>query len=142
MVGVGHETDLALAVLASDVRAATPSNAAEILVPDKTDITNQLSSMQSNMLTHLLNQSSKLQQRLQLALERMSRALLAPRQKLELLEQALRAYNPVAVLAKGYAIVHGPKGVVRSPAEVNIGDKLVLELSKGKLGVTTDDKQS
>ncbi len=49
IVGVGHEVDISLADLAADVRAATPSNAAQLLVPDKQEIVRQLQSSVKSM---------------------------------------------------------------------------------------------
>jgi exodeoxyribonuclease VII large subunit len=55
LVGIGHETDESLVDLAADVRASTPSNAAQILVPDKSEIINSTMNQVRSLAPHLLN---------------------------------------------------------------------------------------
>ena len=81
VVGVGHETDVTLAEFAADVRAATPSVAAELSVPSRTD---QLTTLQT------------LGGRLSAGI---GRAISGPRQSLETERRALESFRPTAVLA-------------------------------------------
>jgi exodeoxyribonuclease VII large subunit len=81
VVGVGHETDVTLAEFAADVRAATPSVAAELVVPSR-----------SEELVRLRNLRSRLD-------SSVARALSAPRQRVDEERRALESFRPGAVLA-------------------------------------------
>jgi exodeoxyribonuclease VII large subunit len=63
-----------------------------------------------------------------------ARALETRRARVVALEGRLLALSPRAVLERGYAVVRGPGGLLRSPAEVEAGDALVIELAGGVLG--------
>jgi len=111
LVGIGHETDITLAELASDVRASTPSNAAQILLPDKKDLIKDIGHKVS-MIGYLYQ--TELDRRLEYLDDSFQRI---SNQTANLLENylvilnskidKLRAYNPSMVLEKGYAILRG-----------------------------------
>ncbi len=65
------------------------------------------------------------------------RSLASARARLDALEARLRALSPRAVLARGYAAVVGPDGVVRRPDQAPAGTRLTLELEGGRLGATS-----
>lgn len=73
---VGHEVDVTLADLVADVRAATPSQAAEFALPDRRDVAARLASLRARFLSAMLDQVSTRQQRLQRTRDRMGSALL------------------------------------------------------------------
>lgn len=111
VVGVGHEVDESLADLAADVRAATPSHAAQIIVPDKHDsiraarhdvvrIANSVDGAISELLNRVRSTVSDAFREVEEHFGRVSEMFIASRTVLE-------AYNPNAVLARGYAIVRG-----------------------------------
>jgi len=125
LVGVGHETDESLADLVADVRASTPSNAAQILVPDKNEIIRsvnfQIKSLlprimhvidqQTNTINHIINGTlSKIE-------------LVADKQIMNIsnLKDVLMQLNPNTVLARGYALIRG---------EFRIGSIIDIETSK------------
>lgn len=111
IVGVGHEVDESLADLAADVRAATPSHAAQLLVPDRQDIRRTARYSLGVIVSRVEQIGSEIAARVLLATETMLRAVdeqmrrsgEAVRERRALLD----AYDPAAVLARGYAIVRG-----------------------------------
>lgn len=111
LVGVGHETDTTLCDLAADVRAATPSNAAQLLVPDRRDVAARAADRVSNLSQRVIN---ILQQRSQYvsSLQDDARAQITSRfneasEALERITQVLRSYDPRRVLQRGYALLRG-----------------------------------
>lgn len=125
VVGVGHEVDESLADMAADVRAATPSHAAQIIVPDKHDITRAAEHDVVRIATVVESAVAELSNRVRLTISdvfreieerfgRVSETLIASRSVLE-------AYNPDAVLARGYAIVRGT---------AQIGDTIEVEQAR------------
>src|SRR5581483_6215317 len=108
LVAIGHEIDVSLAELAADQRASTPSNAAELLVPDKKHVLQQLQQATGQLLhfteTNLTNKSQLLADG-RLGLQELWGRLLENRQRSLLLKrQLIEAFNPQAALRRGYAI--------------------------------------
>lgn len=163
---VGHETDFSLADLAADVRAATPSQAAELAVPDRDELKRYVVRMQrqlAQMARRELNerrlrlqacQKNKLLQRPELLLadrrQRLDNLISKLRQcldenitvknhQLSLALEKLSVLNPAKTLQRGFALVeHGGKIVTRVQ-EVKKGDKLQLTFSDGKVSVVAAD---
>ena len=111
LVGVGHEVDTTLADLAADVRAATPSNAAQIIVPDKREFIAAANRHLSQIITRLDVNIDAAQQEtgrlLVRSLEAAERRIDLSLNQAEQQRRMLAAYDPRAVLARGYAIVRG-----------------------------------
>ena len=163
---VGHETDFSLADFAADVRAATPSQAAELAVPDRDELKRYVVRMQrqlAQMARRELNerrlrlqacQKNKLLQRPELLLadrrQRLDYLISKLRQcldenitvknhQLSLALEKLSVLNPAKTLQRGFALVeHGGKIVTRVQ-EVKKGDKLQLTFSDGKVSVVAAD---
>lgn len=115
LVGVGHEIDVTLSDLVADVRAATPSNAAQLLLPDKQDVAARVRYMTSRLTPRILQLADMRSDHIRTLLEQASNAIGV---KLGELEQRtvrsmrlLESYNPSHVLARGYALVRGEPGV-------------------------------
>ena len=115
VVGVGHETDESLADLAADVRAATPSHAAQIIIPDKREI---VSSVRSDILRIAQSVNVAIDEFFVQVTQMMSGAQVVIDGYLDKLgenlndtKKVLSAYNPEKVLARGYAIVRGKVSV-------------------------------
>jgi len=161
--GVGHETDFTIADFASDLRAPTPTAAAELATPNRTDL---LAALQEDMgrlnraVLSVLNEqrwelralenrlalhSPRLRlrsdrQRLDEFTRRGERALLhrlqLQRERLNGLEQRLLSLNPLAILGRGFAILSDSQGrTVRSRTQVQAGDRLVAQVSDGRFDV-------
>ncbi len=158
VVGVGHEVDTSLADLAADVRAATPTDAARLVVRDRSEVAAALDGHYRRMDTVLDRSLAANAAQLERALAVLTRFLARPaeqlarleqgllawqsrrlsetRSRLQLLERVLASYDPRAVLGRGYAIVRRGGEVVRDPADVPSGAPLMIELAKGNLEVT------
>jgi exodeoxyribonuclease VII large subunit len=111
LVGVGHEVDETLAELAADVRAATPSNAAQIIVPDRREIIAQTRAMVSGALPSILHTieryTDNTKHLLVQALDRVEKNVNWHADKLEYLKDIIKQLNPELVLQRGYAILRG-----------------------------------
>ena len=160
---VGHQTDFTLSDFAADLRAATPSQAAELVVPDRLELYRRLAAAQRRLnqaLRHrLLKRRLRLERCLQSSLFRRPRELLRDRaqlldqltdrladamqrvleekqQRLNLADKKLNLLNPWGVLQRGYSVVRRPNGDIISTAEsVNSGESLDVWLHKGRLAV-------
>ena len=128
ITGVGHEIDTTLIDLVADVRASTPSNAAELLVPDRRELIAEARGRLNRMIDALDRQLLSQQHQLEDLASRMvllvDKRLADCRQQVLATEQTLRAYDPRAVLKRGYAILWHGRQLAR---EVKVGDKLTAE---------------
>jgi len=127
---VGHEVDVTLCDLAADLRAPTPSAAAELVVKDAGEITSWLDQLQL-----VRNQSQcldELEQRFNLAT---SRYLTARKDRTHRLNTTLAALDPTGVLRRGYSITRRlPEGtVLRDSKMVSGGDQLSITLHRGEI---------
>ena len=135
LVGVGHEVDTSLADLAADVRAATPSNAAQLLVPDRQAIIRELHHKQQRMVTQLTARRERVGRHIAIALERLlSRlqgALIAQQRHIHYARQTLRQLDPKVVLRRGYALVRDESGaLVKDAVSLKKGASITVELDK------------
>lgn len=137
LVAIGHEVDVSLAELAADQRASTPSNAAQLLVPDKHDVlatlTHQRSQLAHALTAPLLElRQSIVQTRSELVqqLKRIERNAL---HDLQLKQQVLSAYNPLTILARGYAVVRQDGVIVRSAKQLKPDEPIDIQFSDGNV---------
>lgn len=161
VTGVGHETDFTLSDFAADLRAPTPTAAAELCTPDRAELFESLSALSSRLgyalqsltsqvavdlmdLKHRLDNLSPLwlvrndRQRLD---ELASRAEMALNNELRMqrsqvtsLQNRLASLNPFAVLQRGYAIVSDSAGqVVSSVKQVTRADQVTIKVSDGTI---------
>lgn len=144
LVAIGHEIDTSLAELAADQRASTPSNAAELLVPDKQTVLQALNEERLGLslllqasLRYNIRQQKELQQNLAQA---MSSVLRDAKQQLTAQQQLMRALSPQAVLQRGYAIVKKDNQTVRSSKDVRKGDSIQITFSDGSASATIGGK--
>lgn len=161
ITGIGHETDVTIADFTADLRAPTPTAAAELATPDRQDLqasllerTGQLNQRfqsvltvfrwqvhnQSTHLQHLspLNRVSNDRQKLDETLRRGQRAidqaLSLNRARLEGARTRLLSLNPQSILERGYAMVlrQDDGSLVHSSQQVKAGDDLTIRLSDGQ----------
>lgn len=164
---VGHEPDVTISDFVADLRAATPSNAAELAVQDRQALEQNLDAMNAAMATafnrqlkaarqHLdvLSKSAALQspmgylQQRQKSLEFLQNRLVAAEnqyinrsnQRYIALTAKLDAMSPLKVLTRGYAMAQTEGGdVVRSVKQVRTGDRINVSFSDGRLCATVTD---
>ena len=142
MVAIGHEVDLSLAELAADQRASTPSNAAELLVPDRQHELRVLQDAKQH-LGRLLRQSladcqTTLAHSTQLLEQAWKQLAADQRRQLDLKRQLLIAYDPSAALKRGYAILRDGTQPVTSIKALKVGQKVVFDLRDGHAEATID----
>ncbi len=166
---VGHEPDVTIADFVADLRAATPSNGAELAVPDADELRQYLDSVDirsrqalrkkleiyKRSLRELASrpvmksptgyielkriEAERLSERLAATQERILAAL---RRSFVSYAAALDALSPLKVLARGYAVPTGEDGkVLKSTENVQIGDKIDLTLSDGKILCRVEEKR-
>ena len=164
---VGHEVDFTICDFVADLRAATPSAAAELSLPDKEDLFRQVKSLTTRLdaaeatrLRRLRTQLDRLsasrvltspeaayrlrretivglEKRLSLS---MSRHLTHKRQSMERVVAHLGALNPLAVLGRGYALVQNQEGrVVPSVRQLDVGDRVSLRFTDGSARVRVEE---
>lgn len=142
LAAVGHETDLSLAELAADRRASTPSNAAELLVPDRTHalagIKGDASKLDEEMTRRLEAARTGLKEQGGALADRLDDVLARGRADLEGRLQLLKALNPEAVLNRGFAIVRSGGRTLRSVKRLPAGAIVDVQLAQGRFraGVT------
>jgi len=161
--GVGHETDFTIADFVADLRAPTPSAAAELTTPDRAELAAQVRALQSQLvsamsgslrgrraalqsqtraLAHLSPQArlANLRQRtddlISQAMSAVSHQMQLRRTRLNGLVARLDALNPLAVLQRGYAVVRRDGQLVRSVAQVSSGDRVSVRVSDGEFDAT------
>lgn len=135
VVAIGHEIDSSLAEQAADLHASTPSNAAELLVPDKKQVLLQLGSEKSHLATTLKNHiKTQLDYFRGVTLE-MGRGVeyvfgLAE-QTLVRQAELLEALNPELALKRGYAVIRSGRLVIKSVKSLKTGQEISLQLQDG-----------
>lgn len=137
LVAIGHEVDISLAELAADRRASTPSNAAEILVPDRQHELARLDAAGKTMVQSLSAQVKEQtinfkQQVLQLN-QIVTQYLQTQKLFLSSKSEVLTALSPELTLKRGYAIVRDEnRRVIKSVKKLRTGQTLKIQISDGQ----------
>lgn len=167
---VGHEPDVTISDYVADVRASTPSNAAELAVPDIAEIREQLMSLDIRRVQAVRKQINRLSTRLDdlksrrvlqspmayvdgkrneldfvqsRFLSAAERLTAAKRQDFVRLAAALDAMSPLKVLGRGYAIAADKKGeLIRSINDVKAQDKIRLCVSDGVIKCRVEESEA
>jgi exodeoxyribonuclease VII large subunit len=127
---------MSLTDLVADVRAATPSAAAEAAVPDRRDVARQVEEIAARLANGLSLRTSLAAERLERTADRLSCALdnllTARRHRLECLAGELNALSPLRVLERGYALPTAPGGrVLKRRADFVAGQSFELRVVDG-----------
>ncbi len=163
VVGVGHERDESIADYVADVRASTPSNAAERIVPSRVDILGQIEANVSHVENSFLALLSDHQHRImasvatimrvftrqsdhylnlvsiiKLQLGRFGERLVHYKGAVDLLSRTVVNLNPERLLSRGYAIVRSAGKVVKDSASLTKGQRLDIRLGKGSIEAVTE----
>lgn len=164
---VGHEPDVTISDYVADRRASTPSNAAEIAVPDCREIAEMLAGFELRSSRGMRKQINMLRERLDACMQRRvltdpmtlvdnrrmeldrSRERLASAEEMILAVKRrcfvasaakLEAMSPLKVLTRGYVIADNEKGnTIRSAEQLHSGDKITLRLSDGRADCLVED---
>jgi len=146
--GVGHDTDFTIADFVADVRAPTPSAAAELAVPDRAELEAHLQSLSTTLLRDVARNLDRYRQRIdevsRAASVHLMSALALSREKLRGRELELASLSPMATLTRGYALVqHSVTGsVVSRIDQVQRGDSIDIKVSDGQFkGRVTGSKK-
>lgn len=162
---VGHETDFTICDFAADLRAPTPSAAAELAVPDQIQLLARIAQMQNSMrqtanasldaaghrlavacshrclstpLYYVEEQSMRLDYLTKSFVHAAQKRLSESDRRLAAVSGKLDALSPLKVLSRGYSIPYTGKKVVKSVEDVCKGDKLELRVSDGSIACTVD----
>ncbi len=164
---VGHEPDVTISDFVADLRAATPSNAAELAVPDQMELRQTLAARQTLLLTQM--QKRLKQERGTLERLASSRVLKSPinyindrrlqvdyvqhrltaafsetvqrkHRRFTALTAKLDAMSPLKVLARGYSMATDVRGaLVRSAERLRPGDRLIVRFSDGSVAAKVEE---
>jgi exodeoxyribonuclease VII large subunit len=142
---VGHETNQTLSDLVADVRAPTPSAAAEILAPDLQALRRELLALEQRALARTRQHVAEARERSRQAGQRLAFSLTGrlrlARQQVDSRAAQLRALSPLATLERGYAIAELDGHAVRDAREVSVGSPLTVRLRRGRLDSTVSAVQ-
>jgi exodeoxyribonuclease VII large subunit len=131
LVGVGHEVDVSLADMVADVRAATPSNAAQILVPDRTEVIRAVRRQVQSLLPRteqaIDGRIISLHTQLSDVMRSVDRQLLRHEEQLGGIRRVLAELDPRKVLARGYALIRG-----------EISEGAIIEIEKSDIVITAE----
>ena len=166
--GVGHETDFTICDFVADIRAATPTAAAELITPSRDALLNGLSQLKLQLaknIQYILSQRAQ-------TLDYLARRLISPLQQIEQqksqlaqiayrlnsninqhlqtkqhnlirLSQNLQHLNPQAVLTRGYAFVQNSAGaIIASSQQLHAGDEVTLTFGTGSADATINKTNS
>lgn len=137
LVGVGHEIDQSLSDFAADRSAATPSNAAQIVVPDKQEVIRSVRASVRGLLPRMdriiEDQQSDVRQRLRLCLDRIDEHVRTEMTEIDQIHTLLAQMNPQRVLERGYALLRG---------EVQKGECIQIETNQSLITAEVRDVTS
>jgi exodeoxyribonuclease VII large subunit len=160
---VGHEVDVTLTDLAADERAATPSEAGELVVPDGGEVRERLASIERQLSDTVERAVEERRRSVESHGRFLRRAPVVDEyaQRVDELDEALRrgvedavgdartavdeqarlleSVSPLRVLSRGYSVVESDEGVVESVEEVDDGDRLVVRLVDGEVGARVEE---
>ena len=133
---VGHETDVTLCDLVADVRAATPSAAAEAATPDRADVLAALAHLGARLARGLAGRSGRVAERLDRTFDRLTgtleRRLERHRHELSGLAGRLDALSPLKILERGYALARDEQGrVLKRVVQFPAGLRFRLRVTDG-----------
>lgn len=142
---VGHETDVALTDLVADLRAATPSAAMELALPDRDELATRVGTLSRRMAAGLNRRTRLLAERLARTGDRLQVAITRrvdrPRHQLDRLAAQLAALDPGRVLQRGYAIARTAEGrVIRRRDDLAPGAPFILRVADGEVAAHADQE--
>lgn len=132
IIAIGHERDVSLAERAADIHASTPSNAAELLTPDKQDVLASLDRQRVVLDRSIQSVCGIKKDALKISAESLTTlvhsVLSSATDRILAQKAVLDAYNPADALARGYAFVRVHDTLVRRAQDVSVGAIVELEI--------------
>ncbi len=165
---VGHESDFTICDFVADRRAPTPSAAAELAVPDRTELAMQLSlsgaRLRSLATGHLAREARELKRLSEAAVfrypgraldafrmrvddrearlaRRIEKRLEDGRHRLSAIGGRLEALSPLSVLARGYAAVSTEKQTITRAAQLTVGERIEVRFADGHVCAAVEEKK-
>jgi exodeoxyribonuclease VII large subunit len=146
LVAIGHEVDLSLAELAADKRASTPSNAAQILVPDKKHelevVKNYKSTIGQNLEAIRKSFEQELQNQQSLLRRNISDILMKQFEQIKSTRRIIKLFDPNAALKRGYALVKIDDKFVKTIKQLKPADQININLVDGTIGAKVETIKS
>lgn len=166
--GVGHEVDFSLSDLTADLRAATPTQAAQLAVPDYSLLQKEVSSLSQRMVRFMQRNLSSQEERLDrsmmkkvwrepgILLQKQQESLFETEKRLKrsmdekikekshhlaMAVAGLDNLSPLKVMTRGYAILTKDERVVKDVGDIEIGDELQADLANGRLLMSIKGKE-
>jgi len=166
--GVGHEVDFSLSDLTADLRAATPTQAAQLAVPDYSLLQRELDGLSNRLVRFMQRNLSNREERLDrcmmkkvwrepgILLRKQQESLAETEKRLKramegiikekhhhlaLSAAGLDNLSPLKVMTRGYAILTKDKRVIKDVRDIEVGDELQAELANGRLQVMIKGKE-
>ena len=163
---VGHETDCTLTDFASDVRASTPSHAAEICVPAQKELLQRLGFLETSLNNMVKKNITKYHERLDRCLDSIvftdashlldnryqqldtlmtslcnitNKQLTGKKHILDILSEKLSVLDPKAALKRGYSMIYNDEIIVNSISQLNKDEQIRIILSDGQISATVND---
>jgi exodeoxyribonuclease VII large subunit len=147
IAAIGHEVDVTLCDLAADVRAATPSAAAEAAAPRLSDLVREVRTLGADLRDAAQAQIESARERLAAAGVAVARAASHPVERrrlvLEGMAGRLHALSPLATLARGYAVLTDGEGsAVTSVTDLDPGDVFTARVRDGRIHARAERTES
>ncbi len=141
---VGHETNYTLVDFVADLRAPTPSAAAELLAKEEVQYVDKLANLAERLNQLIQSKFDLVQGKILNSLVQINMAVKtsidASDNKLQLLVKDLNAHNPLEILAKGYSKLEKQGQRVSSVNQVQVGDEIKCNLLDGAINVVVKEK--
>lgn len=138
IVGVGHEVDVSLCDLVADKRAATPSNAAELLVPDRKQVIAGIARIVAKAQNGTEAAIRVFEEDCDTTIHSIRKSLdtffIQKSESLKSIQRTFIQLDPHTVLKRGYSLVKKGTKIVSSTADVIINDEVILEVKDGEIG--------
>ena len=137
LVAIGHEVDESLSELASDLRASTPSNAAELLFPDKKNVLEQINlrklMLSDNVYAIIESKSANLIQNKLVFNHRIEQVLSQKQQNIKYARSLLESSHPKAVLRRGYTLIYSQGKLLSSASQTKPNMDIEIEFRDAKV---------
>ena len=142
---VGHETDFTICDFVADLRAPTPSAAAELTVPDINgllqDLDRRYDRLTECMQDILSDEKERLEEYFDVFKKTGFEQLRFKEEQLKGLVGKIQTLNPLAVLTRGYSVATKEGKTVKSVGDVSVGEQLEIRFSDGKVKTTVMEKE-